>query len=565
MTESIAGQGLSRQAGSAAVGSRIAHALATPAGISLLAGLAAALVRLVLLWRYPFDGLYGQDAYFYLTATEKLVTTWTDPGRLWSWVVDWGSPPISIWPLGYHAQVALIALFTGLNAHAGQLLSLLAGILAAPVISVLFLYTFSDHASERTTGELDARHTIGALLAGLVVAFAPLAVHSSVVFMADEPALFWATLGILATVLSRRNPVVDNRAAWIAGLCLAIASVSRYVYPLLMVPVLAYVLLASPGRTEASRALDAPRLRSIIPFVIPSVMLVGLQLLHNIAHPMQSGASPVITDWSPVHVFGNAFDGPDGHLSYGQNMFAYYVLRPLVSTGGLGPVLLPFLIVGVASLVASRRLDVGSLLLGWWLAFSLFYSGSIYQADRFVLSYLPPLALLSALGVTAILGWVYRQSGSVLRRLSPLLSRLLAAAVLLIVLMALALSARASAADVRTLQLGKEDYLNAARCLQRLDNAGGLPVFSFGVTFTLARYTSVHPRELYFETPSSIDATLASTRGRTLRGYLVLYEPGFEEQWGNSDMGAAYMHLMQAYVLTRVSCSGTTQTLYEIR
>ena len=45
----------------------------------VLVGVAAALVRILLLVRYPFDGLYGQDPYFYLSATHQLERIWTIP------------------------------------------------------------------------------------------------------------------------------------------------------------------------------------------------------------------------------------------------------------------------------------------------------------------------------------------------------------------------------------------------------------------------------------------------------------------------------------------------------
>src|SRR5437667_220259 len=84
----------------------------SPISALLLVGAVSLVVRLLLLWRYPFDGLYGQDAYFYLTATRDLVKTWTDPARLWNWLTVWGTPPISPWPLGYHLQMALVGTFT---------------------------------------------------------------------------------------------------------------------------------------------------------------------------------------------------------------------------------------------------------------------------------------------------------------------------------------------------------------------------------------------------------------------------------------------------------------------
>src|SRR5919204_3297703 len=97
----------------------------------LFVGLSALAVRAVLLVRYPFDGLYGQDAFYYLSATNRLIDTWTDPARLWAWLSAWGSPPLSVWPLGYHAQMVLASLFVGRGPASGQVVSLIAGVLTA--------------------------------------------------------------------------------------------------------------------------------------------------------------------------------------------------------------------------------------------------------------------------------------------------------------------------------------------------------------------------------------------------------------------------------------------------
>ena len=92
-----------------------------------LVGVISILFRGLLLRRYPFDGLYGQDAYFYLTATQDLTRIWTDPAKLWRYITVWGTPPVSVWPLGYHLQMALSSLITGLNASAGQVVSFITG------------------------------------------------------------------------------------------------------------------------------------------------------------------------------------------------------------------------------------------------------------------------------------------------------------------------------------------------------------------------------------------------------------------------------------------------------
>ena len=530
----------------------------SPVYLALAAGLLAVLFRAWLLMRHPFDGLYGQDAYFYLTATRDLVKAWTDPARLSSWLTTWGTPPTSIWPLGYHIQVMLVALFTGLNASAGQALSLGAGVLTSALCPLISIEAWRQASHETAGAPLPAYVAVGALLSGLIMAASGLAVNSSVVMMADMPSVAWATLGVYLALLYVGRDGNSTRLGILAGLCFGVASVTRYIYPLLLVPVLAYALLAMRVADVRSARSTA---RSLFPLVAPSIALVSLQLLHNLIHPMASIASPVITNWNPLNLPGTHFTGPDGQLTYTHSMASFFFIRPLVTYDAIGPLLVIFLTIGVIWLAASRAIAVFGLLVGWWLLFAVFYSGSIYQADRFIISYLPALAVLCGLGATTVL-WV----ASSMARVNLAFAAYAGVALVGMVSGAgLLLSAREANAAVRNLAAGKQDYLAASGCVRSLvGQTSRTPVFSFGVTFTLSEYTATNPRELYLETPQSVDAAVKSSEG-PVRGYLILPLDRFEAQWGATPMGATYHHLQSAYRLLPLACPGTSLSLFEIR
>jgi 4-amino-4-deoxy-L-arabinose transferase-like glycosyltransferase len=539
--------------------------LVSPAAVVAAVAALALALRAVLLTVYPFDGLYGQDAYFYLSATRDLVAIWTDPAKLRDWLTISGTPPVSVWPLGYHLQMALAALITGLGPASGQLVSLLAGVLT-PVWTALLAWHLlgpQNASSDSHAGRVTIM--LGALFAGAIVALAAIAVRGSIVVMSDMPAVHWATAGVLGSVvyLRRRRPGV-----WLgllAGLCLGIAALTRYIYPLLLVPVALYAILgAGKGRRQEVRVAELAR--RLAPLLIPVIVLYAMQLLHNAIHPVPTLPSPVIATWSPLNAFGSNFAGPDGRQSFAQPMFVFYLVRPFLSTSALGPAVAFFVLSGAAALFVRRLFTQGGLLLGWFLTFAGFYSGSIYQADRFVLSYLPPLAVLAGLGLAWLLSFVARgqQAGSRAR-----LHRLAVGAALSVLVFALSglvIQAGAARASVRELYTTKQDYLAGARCL--VDRAGDelrtVPVFSFAVTFTLKEYTFLRPRELYFETPAGVDAALA-TAGNPVRGYLILPVQGFEEQWQETPMGATYRRLMARYHLVEVACPSTSFTLFEIR
>ncbi len=574
----------------------------------LLVGLVSLLFRGLLLLLFPFDGLYGQDAFFYLTATQDLVKVWTDPGKLWQWLTVWGTPPISVWPLGYHIQMALVSPITGLNTIAGQAINFVAGTLTPMLTSMLMIATWQcigsrvrDEGIGTTPSSLTLPRNVlyGSVLAGLIMAVSPLAVRASLVVMADMAGLFWAVLGALLAVryLSAGNRVRDegivttpspySRTLWTGlagGLCLGIASITRYIYPLLLLPIFLFIIgsrdQGSGVRDREAKATNRSLIpdpwsllvRRFWPLAAPLVFLVGLQLLHNLAHPMGSLPSPVISTWNPAHAWQSSFDSPDGHLSYKWPMGYFFLLRPLLSLGALGLGLLPMLMLGLLALVRWKALAAAGLLVGWWLLFTGFYSGNIYQADRFVLSYLPPMAIVAGLGGFWILDfgfWTKLTNSKIQNPKSKIVYRLHTIAILLVLCAAgvgLLISAVTAWADFRGLYTEKEDYLRAARCVQETVGSSSpqKPLFSFGITFTLRQYTRLNPRELFLETPGSVDQALEGGES-DVRGYLALPLSGFEEQWGNTRIGETYHHLKNGYKLTQVGCPGTSFSLFEVR
>ena len=77
------------------------------AGVALAAALAARLA-------WPFDGLYGQDAFAYFRYARAL----------WPWLLRGEPPPIYYWPAGYPLLVALALPLFGGGSAAGQAVSI---------------------------------------------------------------------------------------------------------------------------------------------------------------------------------------------------------------------------------------------------------------------------------------------------------------------------------------------------------------------------------------------------------------------------------------------------------
>src|SRR5439155_12493817 len=102
-----------------------------------------------------------------------------------------------------------------------------------------------------------------------------------------------------------------GRSGLLAGVSTGIASVTRYVYPLLLAPMLLSTAVAIRRRDRGVPADRRALVRALSIIALPALLLVGLQLAHNLIHPMSSALpSPVIATWSPVHAWQTSFDGP---------------------------------------------------------------------------------------------------------------------------------------------------------------------------------------------------------------------------------------------------------------
>ena len=180
----------------------------------------ALFIRLAVIAIWQFDGLYGQDAFAYfqqaIAITERL-----PQGRL---------PPTDFfWPNGFPLLAALFMLMVGKTAPAAQFVSLLCGAALAPLVYGLSRELFPTRG-----------HTAG-ILAGLIITVAGQPILSSVVIMADIPALFWAVLAAWLLVCAWRKP---GQRWWLlgAGAALSLAVITRWLYVLLVPAFGAYTL-----------------------------------------------------------------------------------------------------------------------------------------------------------------------------------------------------------------------------------------------------------------------------------------------------------------------------------
>ena len=180
-------------------------------------------LRLLYVIPAGFDGLYGQDPFAYYDFAAA--------------VRSGQSPAPLFWPLGYPALLVVAFIPFGPSAAAGQIASLTLGALLSSLVYAL--------ARQLGTGRL------GATIAGLLIAICGQAIQSSLVLMADIPALAWATISALC--LWRYLQTERRRWLLLAVFLLALASITRWLY-LWLVPIwMLTVLLAWYQRRSSLR------------------------------------------------------------------------------------------------------------------------------------------------------------------------------------------------------------------------------------------------------------------------------------------------------------------------
>jgi hypothetical protein len=347
-----------------------------PVGVLLF----ALFLRVGLVMRTGFDGLYGQDAFAYYdyAAGFKMALS---QGQV---------PPPFFWPIGFPALAVLFSFIWPL-ASAVQIVNVLAGALIAVVIAL-------------TTREiLDERQDvmIPSLFAGLLAASAGQLLISSVVAMSDATALFWATLSAFGMLRFRRtlNPTWLALALFTLGW----AVITRWVFGLL-IPVWSLALLVQAANRKGSES-SALRSHSFV-FVIASVAFLSaispqIALIANYAsHGVVTHIGDLQTvGWNLTNMWQSDIANADGHFHYALPVALYYAL-PLVHPDYVSLWFTPLMLIGVWALRRQRYSLV--LLLGWVTVMWGWLAGTAWENWRFPLAFFSPLAVLSGIGLHSL-------------------------------------------------------------------------------------------------------------------------------------------------------------------
>jgi 4-amino-4-deoxy-L-arabinose transferase-like glycosyltransferase len=438
------------------------------------------LLRLAFLLPTGFDGLYGQDAYAYYDFAQELRSALSE-GR---------APGSFFWPLGYPALLAIEQALLNTHPQTAQLINILMGSALAPLVYYL--------ARQLGGGRLTA------FTAGIIMGLCGQALQSSLVLMADIPALFWGVVSAVALwhfVHSERSS-----ALFICGLTLALASITRWLYLVLAIPWLLTLLIVWRGRIRWRASLLA---------AFAALLVLVPQLVYSRTNPNPVLNHAWVEGWSPANAFARVFDNVDGHFEYATTNLAFYT-QPFYEAYYLAPVFTPFMLLGLWDLYRRKQVATLTFLLPWGLLPMLFLVGIPYQNIRFPLIVFPAVAILAGFGLGRAADWLKD-------RYKPMLWR---AALGVILIVGAAGTLNASRNIIGTFIANQQRDKEAA-AWTAANVPAGETLYAFGLTLTLKHYTALNVYEIFYETPE----TLAEKWGRGQDDYLLLNVWSIENQW----------------------------------
>ncbi len=513
------------------------------AGVAVAAALAARLT-------WPFDGLYGQDAFAYVRYARAL----------WPWLLRGEPLPIYLWPAGYPLLVALALPLFG-HVAAGQAIS----IVSLAVAAACTFLTCRELLPDAPGGIL------AAWVAGLAVALSGDALRAALVAMSDALALACCAAAIWALARYTRA----GRARWLAVSAAALgwATITRWVCGLLALPMALYMLSDYLTKAEGRRTKDesgeqageqafvvrlpSPVSHAALALALGAAIVVP-QLLASQADPAALSRHQWLVSWDIANAWRTEFLTVDGAQRYTLPVGVYYLAR-MAWPSLLFPPLALAAVLG-ALWLARRQWPALALLVGWPLVLWLFLSGIPYQNARFVLPALPALAALAGLGF----GWAYQWTQEGGPTANPLSSavrtrRWVRIALVVALMLSLTGSLALGLRSYRDLVIYKNEQLALVEWTRaRLPD--GAILLTFGATLTLQHYTGNDVRELYYLAPADLDAL--RRQGRP--AYLLLDVGNIEAQWVGLRPWQNYRYLLEQDLLDSVD-RRVPYTLFRIK
>jgi 4-amino-4-deoxy-L-arabinose transferase-like glycosyltransferase len=299
-----------------------------------------------------FDGLYGQDAYYFYEEGRHIAFSFRHDG------LD---------SVGYPGLLALTFLLFGVTPAVAQSAGLLLGALTpVGVFGIGWLLT---------------KRYSTAFIAGILTCALPFHIRSSIVIMSDVSALFWITAGVWSGL--RYLDTLSWRWGLSAVCLIALAGVTRYVSFLILIPLIVCAF-ASHRRIPINHLA--------VGFAVGLAVCVPELLRMRVHIPSLF----ILKGWSPWNAVQREFITPDGFMSYPMPV-ALMNMKTLGGWSFLNPV---GALAALTGLWRFRRDTAAAAFLVSWLAvWFVFLSGLTVVNPRYLLPLSVPLCLLSAMGL----------------------------------------------------------------------------------------------------------------------------------------------------------------------
>ena len=503
----------------------------------------------LLLARFPYDGLYGQDGYAYYHQSLALLRDMT------------GEPPppearfsadALRWPVGYHLNIIVGILLDG-GPEGGRAITML---LAALTPALVYLMVGQVWPSSLVLARVAA-----GLVAGAALPLTGTYTRMGLSLMADVPALFWSTLAVYCLLRAWTPFPLEGqlpgrtKLLWPAlmGLALGLAVLVRYGSILLVVPIAAYLfMLHRTNQGAATEGVWGKLAWATMGFALG----IAPQLAYFATHTVGTAYGVWLSDWNPSNIFSTTLTSSDGTVRVEHPNAAFYFVQPLVHADGgfLSRFYLPLFLFGVYKLAAGRSWAILALLAGWWMVPAFFFSGSPYQAHRFVLFYLPALAIPIGIGAGAAVELLARACHA------PRRTRFAASLLVLALSLALVVGALEGWRSVRGWvaahagwKAQEQQLISLVRLAAQSTGSEGSPrVVSFGTTAALYHYTRWPMRDFFNSDEQEIARFLDAPGSRLL----VLPEAQMQTQWAGQPPAARWDWLRRSYDLRLVGRSG---------
>jgi O-antigen/teichoic acid export membrane protein len=470
--------------------------------IPLLLVILGWIIRQELLDGLGFDGLYGQDAFAYFNYGVKVRDA----------VQQLQIPSAMYWGLGFPVLLAISFFIQGAEPQTAQLLVLGIGALIGGTTFAL-VYDLLRFVQWTRRGAI-----LAGLTAGLLMTFSGQVLQSSLVIMADVPALFWAILSAWCLV----RYAISGSPYWImaASVTLAMAGITRWAYFLLAIPWGICCLQVWGGRV---------RWRETGLAVLAGGVILVVQIAHSSQNPDSLIGHDWLQSWSPENAFQRDFLTSDGTFHY-QHPVAEFYAHAAWDGFYNHRIFLPLMILGGGLLLWDRRRYAFALILlfGWLILNYGFLAGIPYQNIRFSLAFFLPLAVFAGIGLAGL--W------QMLDRI-PALGWAVQGWIIVGMVAALYTTYQAGQHEIERITQIKTADLAAIQWADEQIPEAQADVYTLDLWLMMKQYAPrLNALQIYYETPESLAARLSAERPT----YLLLNLWAIENQWVGKDPWLAY-------------------------